>query len=383
MKKYEKINQTNAAVINRAKVFQIITDHKVIKRDKIAKLTGLQKSTLTYILNDLKKLNLITESKLHEPNKIGVPPLSVSLANNDNFIIGIDVEIDYIKTSILNLNSDIIFTKEFKMKISQNNFETKILEVFNFISETINKKFLFMCIALPGIIDKTENKIIVSNLLSLKNFKPSKEFEKKLGIPIILENNANAAAYGFYYLNYKNKISNMYYIFFHLTKSHGFKNTGIGSAIIINSSLYYGDSYAAGEMGDIIGNIVKKHFPQYSYRKFLQEFINILTDAVQNKNKKSEEIIKKFGYELGKYLGNFINILNIETIIINSDYPLAIEPLSSYIINGIQDTIISFFKDKIKIIKGFDTEYAVSTGAAVIAREKIFEYDYFKKLLRR
>jgi len=180
MKKYEKINQTNAAVINRAKVFQIITDHKVIKRDKIAKLTGLQKSTLTYILNDLKKLNLITESKLHEPNKIGVPPLSVSLANNDNFIIGIDVEIDYIKTSILNLNSDIIFTKEFKMKISQNNFETKILEVFNFISETINKKFLFMCIALPGIIDKTENKIIVSNLLSLKNFKPSKEFEKKL-----------------------------------------------------------------------------------------------------------------------------------------------------------------------------------------------------------
>ncbi len=383
MNEYKKINQANASILNRLKVLRIIKENKFIKRDKIANLTGLQKSTLTYIMTDLKKFNLIKEEKIHESNKVGVPPLTVSINQDDNFVIGIDVELDYIKAVAMNFNYDIVFSHEFTVDITERSFEKYITEVVKYIKNKINKKFLNICIGMPGVVDTSLNKILVSNLLNIKNFSLSKDFIKSLKSPIFLENNSNAAAYGEYILKYKDKTSNLYYLFFHLTTAHGTKNTGIGSSIIIDSKIYYGNSYAAGEIGDIIESIVQQNFTKYTYTDFLKNFADILNLADGKSNERYRKIIKKFGYELGRQIGNFINILNTEIVIIGGDYPLDTAGFNSYIISGIKDNIIDFLKDKVKIKTGGGDGYSVARGAAIIAVDKILTYEYLKKILRR
>jgi glucokinase len=63
---------------------------------------------------------------------------------------------------------------------------------------------------------------------------------KRLGLPCVLENDANMAAWGAYELELKKKYRNV------VTVTLG---TGIGSGIIIDGRLYHGASGSAGELG--------------------------------------------------------------------------------------------------------------------------------------
>ena len=67
--------------------------------------------------------------------------------------------------------------------------------------------------------------------------------EKEFNLPVVLENDANAAAYGEYVYGAAKGRKDLVY----LTVS-----TGIGGGIIVNGELVYGRNYSAGEVGHMV-----------------------------------------------------------------------------------------------------------------------------------
>ena len=96
-------------------------------------------------------------------------------------------------------------------------------------------------IAIPGIIDIASGILIQSpNLPDWSNCPVRDEVERRLGTRVILENDANAAAMGEFWLGAAAEYTSACMLTL---------GTGVGGGIILNGSLWHGMSGMAGELG--------------------------------------------------------------------------------------------------------------------------------------
>jgi glucokinase len=98
-------------------------------------------------------------------------------------------------------------------------------------------------IGCPGAVNRTTGIVEFSNNLCFHNFELSKLLGKRMNKTIIIENDANAAAYGEYMAGALHGAANALAITL---------GTGIGSGIIIDGKIYSGTNFAAGEMGHTV-----------------------------------------------------------------------------------------------------------------------------------
>lgn len=91
----------------------------------------------------------------------------------------------------------------------------------------------------PGTVDSSRGIVAYSNNIEMHNVAMADEFRKYIDVPINMENDANAAAYGEYIATGGAAKS---FIFMTL-------GTGVGGGIIIDGRIYRGFNYAGAEIG--------------------------------------------------------------------------------------------------------------------------------------
>ena len=91
----------------------------------------------------------------------------------------------------------------------------------------------------PGSIDSKNGKVYDSENLGMDNFAMAEYIEKGTGLPVYLENDANAAAYGEYAINGNGAES---FIFVTL-------GTGVGGGIVIDGKIIRGFNGVGAELG--------------------------------------------------------------------------------------------------------------------------------------
>lgn len=94
-------------------------------------------------------------------------------------------------------------------------------------------------IGCPGTVDSQNGIVVYANNLKMDKTPVSAEFRKVFDVPVYLENDANAAAYGEYVASGE-KVG--CYVFMTL-------GTGVGGGIILDGKIYRGFNCAGGEIG--------------------------------------------------------------------------------------------------------------------------------------
>jgi len=191
-------------------------------------------------------------------------------------------------------------------------------------------------IMVPGTVDKT-NTIIVGapNLPSLRNFKLKLVLEEKLKLPVLLENDANAAAVGEMWLGAARGYRSVICITL---------GTGVGGGIILDGKLWRGADGSAGEIGHTTvepfsgppckcGNrgclevfasatamvrMAKEDFGKYPNTRLRLDGLTALDvyNAGMAGDELSIQVFKKAGRYLGVGLANLITLLGPEVIVI-------------------------------------------------------------------
>lgn len=218
--------------------------------------------------------------------------------------------------------------------------ETRIVETAVTLAERCREQLhsnpLALGFAIPAIMKGDEERIFSSpNLPELGGTPLARSLEEKLGFPVVLENDATAAAIGEYWLgasrNYRSSIC--------VTLG-----TGVGGGIIIDGEPLRGPDGTAGEIGHIcveplgppcgcgsngcveqyssasaivrIANELKGEFPE-SKLSGIDEFNSL---KVFQLGKAGDglciEVFKRAGAYLGIALAGLINVLNPEAIVI-------------------------------------------------------------------
>ena len=98
----------------------------------------------------------------------------------------------------------------------------------------------------PGAVDPDKGVVIFAPNLKWKNVPLKKEMEKELGVPVFIENDANLQMIGIYEVELAAKPRHVVGIFV---------GTGIGGGLILNGDLYSGFNDAAGEIGHMVLDI--------------------------------------------------------------------------------------------------------------------------------
>ncbi len=96
-------------------------------------------------------------------------------------------------------------------------------------------------IGCPGSVDAANGVVLTSNNIVMNNVRLVDEFKKYINLPVNIENDANAAAYGEYWFM-KKKIDSFLLITL---------GTGVGGGIIIDGKIYSGFNHSGAELGHI------------------------------------------------------------------------------------------------------------------------------------
>jgi glucokinase len=127
--------------------------------------------------------------------------------------------------------------------------EGVILDTINETGAT-RKDFVGIGVGAPGPLDREKGIVVVAPNLGWKDFPLRDRIGSRLGLPVTLDNDANCATVGEWWLGAARGGRNVVGITI---------GTGIGGGLILNGELYHGSSDVAGEIGHTTIDVNGRH----------------------------------------------------------------------------------------------------------------------------
>jgi predicted NBD/HSP70 family sugar kinase len=372
--------------INERLVLKLIQEHEIISSSDLVKLTGMRPSTIFNILKELSAKSFVSMSgKGESTNKGGKKPYVWTLNRNTAYVIGLDIEVGEMTMMVLDFGGGIIAKKIMKLDTGRTADELaeKIITVVGqvIIENGIDtEKVLGLGVAFSGIVDYQKGIVAMSSVLPEMNF-PLLEKLEGLPFPVIIENNANAAAIGLKWNGaIKNRIKRNYLtILLEIDKNV----SGLGIGIVIDGELYRGASFCAGELypylptlKEILSNVRSRFVESSVLKNYIASFetidIALLLEAAKQGDEIAKVVFSMIGSIVGQNIAQAVALLNPDTIIITG----VVSELENVVIDAVRKEIemrvISITCNALEIIADKHHNYSVAFGAASLILEDFF-----------
>ncbi|OQA55613.1 MAG: N-acetylglucosamine repressor [Candidatus Omnitrophica bacterium ADurb.Bin277] len=381
-------------------ILEVIRKNGPISRTDISKLTELNIVTVSNYVNHYIKKGLVVDGELDESTG-GRKPVLVELNPKAGYIVGVGLNMMNMVGVLVDLEINVV--TKLKKERPPENSEKVIQQMVDLAAEIMEKaevdktKIVGVGVGIPGIIDERGRTIRWPQSLGDKDVSVCTSikdtFEKRLGVPAFVENDANAAVLGEKWLGLDRDVRHMVYMF-----------SGVGCGILINEEIYRGATGAAGELGitsphaskdytmkiatqlgrwemdvgmvrhakeriekgeaSLIKDYVKGDLDNITFREFVQ--------AVKEKDTVAVEVAERAGQDLGKKIAFIVNLLNPEVVVIGG----GIEDCGSALLDSIKSSVKEWSVEEaatqVKIIPSAFGENAVALGVVGIVAREVF-----------
>ncbi len=243
LENFQVASSETARDINRRIVLNLIRKHQPISRADLSRQSGLQRSTVSAITEELIAQRWVTEGAVgHLPR--GRRPTFLHLNGDRAGIVGINVR--PLRTTIALAGLDTRFIAQEAMATGDNEqeFVSELTErVIDLMKSHPELAYEGIGVALPGRVDEESNRLVFAPNLKWEAFDIKTPLEDATKLPVELENAANACALaelwsGRHGESIRNLVS--------VTISEG-----IGVGMILNGQLVRGSGGMAGEFGHV------------------------------------------------------------------------------------------------------------------------------------
>lgn len=237
-------NLTRAKTHNYNVVLEVIRTRGPISRTTIAQITSLSRQTVQNLVAELETVGLVVMT----PGEIkgrGHPGMEVILNAESALSIGVHVDRRSLTTVACNLEGHVIWFDTTPLTDpSPAHANDKIavsVAAFKDQFPTLSKRLLGLGIAAPGPFGATS--VDAGDAASFQEIGTDESIDKlvqRTGLPVILENDATAAAVGEWLYGSGKGNNNLAVLHF---------GTGLGAGFILGGSPYRGAQSNAGEIG--------------------------------------------------------------------------------------------------------------------------------------
>jgi N-acetylglucosamine repressor len=225
--------------INRQIVLNYVREKEPISRAEISHETALQRSTVSLIVDELKTRGLIYE--IEGESTGGRPPTLLRLQAGACMAIGVDVGTAQTTMAVADLAGRVVERETFPTDPDISGTFRKVVSVVQRFTRTHqNIEGIGVCV--PGLVDpETEIPLFVP-YFKWRNWTVASELTKITGLPVTVDNDANAAALAELWLG-RPEIRDVRDFILVLVED------GLGTGIIFDGQVYQGVAGGAGEFG--------------------------------------------------------------------------------------------------------------------------------------
>ena len=341
------MNHNDMQKANRCLVIKLLLEHGSMTRTELSTKTGLQKATITNIINEFFSMGIIAvdgdaasgrrSEYLHlKLGKIYILSIGINRKDYRMCLYTMDGKSVNRLQSQISLNEDI---HEILNRLEDD--ASKILDKFG------RSNIIGISLGLPGPyirqnVQQSREITLVSRFEQLSTVNVHKELENALGIRILSEHDAKLSAYAEWKNSEEVKKNQNFSLI-----AMGSRGFGIGAGIVINGHIVKGQLGIAGEIGHMGINYnesrsTEEPFGTYEYcagtestvryiSERLYEFPNSpltkhsvysdILNAYKNSDALATYAMEKMAWMLGFGISNAIYILNPDCIIMGQDYP--------------------------------------------------------------
>ncbi|WP_309385994.1 ROK family protein [Cerasicoccus frondis] len=292
-----KNNRKQAQIANRLRILRLIYSKTPYSQRGLTLETQLQASTISNIISELLKSDMVIEGESLESGKVG--PRETILRINPKFTatIGINIHTTAQDICLMNGSGEIISQDWLQKPWSDDSIHLIADEIKN----TVKKAGLRMKdiggvgFAVPGVVDNETGKVILSRALKLENY-PLRDFiRQKLKTPVNIDRNVISGSYYEQHAQPDSNWANSGYLFIKdVTPQKAVSEYSVGMALTVNGNIYRGINHAAGELDAVL-------LPS------------------EEESARSRANAQEFFRNMGSHLASAVNLLDIGKLIVSSD----------------------------------------------------------------
>ena len=238
-------NQIFIRNMNERRVLTLLRQEGKLSRAEIARRLSLTRSGVTYLVDALLALNLVTEATAGPTpsRELGRPGVALSLNPTGHYFLGVEIGVAVMRFALVDMALQQARTKTLDLPHSPDPQHAVSL-IKNFLDECeadarYKDRIRAIGITVPGLV-RSDGFVLHLPILGWRNVNFLALVKQSFNLSVSIENNANAAAFGEVYCNPKQ--SHDLILFLKL-------GNGCGGAAIINGQLLRGTSGVATEFG--------------------------------------------------------------------------------------------------------------------------------------
>jgi predicted NBD/HSP70 family sugar kinase len=312
--------------MNTSRVLRDIWINQEISRIQIAKNLDLDKSTISSIVAELLEISMIKETSVGEAGpQGGRKPVYLTLNKTYGCVLGLELRPEAYTAVAVDLEGNIIYSKFELIQLSGANFVDRFFEIYTRLQEEIertNLPLLGVGVGLSGVVNPVKGTIRYSIPLQIETtFDFQKLVAEQCDLPVFLENDANACAWGELAFH---RVKNLQDFLFLLVEFRDIRDrarfhekTAVGIGIVINGRVHHGQHCSAGEFRSVFCRPESKG--QFSF-----------TDEEAFRIEEDPEILQRFIRELSKNIALMINTFNLSHVFLGGNierYKKEVQPV--------------------------------------------------------
>jgi predicted NBD/HSP70 family sugar kinase len=325
-------------------IYNLIQKRGPITKSEMLDITKMKLSTLNRIIEPLEKNGLINAHSIGESSG-GRKPILYDVNTKLNYVIGVDISRTYSKVAVIDMKMNILAQSGFMMT-DKHDPETTVERIADTINKLLKELPILksdICgigVGAVGPLDRQKGIIHNPGRFSSSQWVEvhlKELMEQKTGLPVIIDNGANAAVKAEYLYGWGKGLSNIAY--FNL-------GAGIRTGVIASGKLVRSINDTEDAFGHMVVDIDGKLCSCGNYGciesyvsidSILDNFIakvkggreTIISKAIneinyddiciaaENGDEISKEIIINSAIVMGTGLANFINLLNPSLVVLS------------------------------------------------------------------
>jgi len=333
--------------MNLALVLNTLRKNKTVSRAEIARITGLQKATISNLVKELLDKEFVIELGVQvSQNQVGRPSSSLALNPEAGYIIGAEIGVDYIIVVATDFAANICEQHQENTRgylAPQEEILNRTIQIIKDIHERIakhNRPIFGIGLGVPGLVNVHTGTLLFAPNLGWRDIPLCNLMEQTFTLPVYVDNEANLAALGETYFGAGQGSDFVLYIV---------TGIGLGGGIVIDGKLLTGGAGFSGEFGHMTvepaglrcncGNFGcwetvasqkavfrrvreaittgnQSSLTEATWGDFNKLTVNLVIEAAEQGDQVALHALEETGFWLGLGISNLINALNPKRIVI-------------------------------------------------------------------
>lgn len=326
-------SQTALRHLNQQRIIETLLATGPSTQAELSRQTGLSTATVSNIVRIMAESGLVSTSPT---TSSGRRALSVTLNSNGAVAVGIDFGRRHVRVVLANLGYQVVAERAIALPLGHKASEgieaaAELLDSLLEESGVSRRALVGAGAGIPGPIDRRSGTVVQGAILpEWVGINILQELEKRLQMPVFVDNDANLGALAQVTWGPHNAVSNLMFLKI---------GSGIGAGLILNGAPYYGNIGITGEIGHAT---IAEHglvcrcgnrgcLETVASTSIMIELLSrgapspITVEDIVRRAREGDaatlRVIDDAGVAIGRALGNVANLINPEVIVVGG--PLA------------------------------------------------------------